>query len=220
METTKLCKCCNTTKEINQFNKNKSKKDGLSSECKECIKIYKKEYRLKNAEKIKAGRKKYYEANKEKVLRDNSKWKQENREHHNKTSRDYHHNNRNTILIRLKKYYQDNKEERNRKQLLWNKTPLGKISKRNTHYKRKMAILNGVSTVEIVEYTKNIFNCYWCGCKLDKKIKNGFHLDHYIPLSKGGEHTLTNLVVSCPTCNLQKNAKDPYQFAQERGRLL
>lgn len=66
METTKLCKCCNTTKEINQFNKNKSKKDGLSSECKECIKIYKKEYRLKNVEKIKAGKKKYYEANKEK----------------------------------------------------------------------------------------------------------------------------------------------------------
>lgn len=58
METTKICTCCNTTKETNQFNKNKTKKDGLSSECKECIKIYKKEYRLKNVEKIKAGKKK------------------------------------------------------------------------------------------------------------------------------------------------------------------
>ena len=41
-----------------------------------------------------------------------------------------------------------------------------------------------------------------------------------MPLSKGGEHTLTNLVVSCPTCNLQKNAKDPIEFANKLGRLL
>ena len=56
--------------------------------------------------------------------------------------------------------------------------------------------------------------------KIAKIDKKDYHIDHIMPLSKGGRHTISNLVVSCPTCNLQKNAKDPYQFAQERGRLL
>ena len=59
--------------------------------------------------------------------------------------------------------------------------------------------------------------CPQCNTNLkNKKI----HLDHYIPLSKGGEHTLSNLVISCPHCNLSKNAKDPYIFANSIGRLI
>lgn len=202
METTKICIMCNTQKEINQFNKNKTKKDGLSSECKECIKIYKKEYRLKNAEKIKVGRKKYYEANKEKVLRDNSKWKQENREHHNKTSREYHIKNREKILE-------------------YNRSPKRKLSQRLSTHKRRAIIKEGsIKTEDLQLLIENSKTCYWCNTKINKKEKAGYHLDHYIPLSKGGTHTLENIVISCPSCNKQKHAKDPYQFAQERGRLF
>lgn len=58
--------------------------------------------------------------------------------------------------------------------------------------------------------------CNWCGVKCE----NNFHLDHVEPLSRGGLHTVANLCVSCPTCNLKKNAKDPYEFAQSLGRLF
>jgi len=34
-----------------------------------------------------------------------------------------------------------------------------------------------------------------------------FHIDHIIPLSKGGENTKENLQVICRTCNLKKGAK-------------
>ena len=35
-----------------------------------------------------------------------------------------------------------------------------------------------------------------------------YHVDHIIPISKGGdEWELTNLELSCPTCNLKKGAK-------------
>lgn len=60
-------------------------------------------------------------------------------------------------------------------------------------------------------------NCYWCGELLkNKKV----HIDHYVPLSKGGRHIIENLVVSCPKCNLSKGAKDPYHYANIKGKLF
>lgn len=218
--TTKVCTCCKIAKSILEFNKNKSKKDGLSTECKSCIKIYKDEYRKNNAEKISIGKKKHYEANKEKVLAKCAEWKNNNREHHNKTSREYHNKNRERVLKRNKEYYLKNKERILKRIQEWFNSEKGKISKRNTHYKRKLAMKNGISTLEILKHTSNIKNCYWCNCKIDKTIKNGFHIDHYIPLSKGGTHTLENIVISCPNCNILKSNKDPYKFALEKGRLL
>ena len=47
--------------------------------------------------------------------------------------------------------------------------------------------------------------CYYCNCELDEKK----HLDHYIPLSKGGTHSIDNVVWSCASCNLKKGAKVP-----------
>ena len=54
--------------------------------------------------------------------------------------------------------------------------------------------------------------CYWCGCA----VGNGYHVDHVIPLSKGGSNDASNLVISCPHCNTSKNAKHPMEWA---GRL-
>ena len=47
--------------------------------------------------------------------------------------------------------------------------------------------------------------CYYCDSLL--LFDNSTHLDHYIPLSKGGMHSITNVVWSCATCNLNKHDK-------------
>jgi len=57
--------------------------------------------------------------------------------------------------------------------------------------------------------TKQDFKCYHCGCELDFDGRNKVHLDHYIPLARGGTHTIGNLVWSCKHCNLSKNATMP-----------
>lgn len=38
--TTKLCSKCNTTKDISEFSKDKTKKSGLCSNCKLCKRAY------------------------------------------------------------------------------------------------------------------------------------------------------------------------------------
>jgi 5-methylcytosine-specific restriction endonuclease McrA len=58
--------------------------------------------------------------------------------------------------------------------------------------------------------------CHWC----DTACPDNYHIDHYVPLAKGGKHRVTNLVIACGPCNLKKNSKDPYEFANSLGRLF
>jgi 5-methylcytosine-specific restriction endonuclease McrA len=46
------------------------------------------------------------------------------------------------------------------------------------------------------------------------------HVDHIIPLARGGFHERSNLQLLCQPCNSRKSAKDPIRFMQERGFLL
>lgn len=67
--------------------------------------------------------------------------------------------------------------------------------------------------------------CYYCQKRLQKaKGKYIYHIEHTFPLSRvAGTNIPANsidyLVLSCPTCNLSKGNKFPWEFA-EGGRLL
>jgi len=49
------------------------------------------------------------------------------------------------------------------------------------------------------------FTCRYCGQSVDDGVK--LEIDHIIPISKGGENTMDNLVVCCQQCNLGKSDK-------------
>lgn len=53
--------------------------------------------------------------------------------------------------------------------------------------------------------------CHWCNCKTvawDGRERNRYAtLDHVIPLSGGGSHTMDNVVVACNQCNAMKGVK-------------
>lgn len=44
--------------------------------------------------------------------------------------------------------------------------------------------------------------CFYCG-----STEGPFELDHIIPWSRGGDHSVENLVVACRPCNRSKGAK-------------
>jgi hypothetical protein len=58
--------------------------------------------------------------------------------------------------------------------------------------------------------------CVYCRVSL----KNGYHADHIQPVSKGGSNWITNIQLTCASCNVRKHATDPIVYAQRLGRLL
>lgn len=58
--------------------------------------------------------------------------------------------------------------------------------------------------------------CTCCG----KSLGDDYHLDHIMPLALGGANTDSNIQLLRKHCNLQKHAKHPVDFMQERGFLL
>ena len=48
--------------------------------------------------------------------------------------------------------------------------------------------------------------CYLCRQPVEFAA---MHLEHVIPLSKGGEHSYANVRTSCSGCNLTKGPKGP-----------
>jgi 5-methylcytosine-specific restriction endonuclease McrA len=86
---------------------------------------------------------------------------------------------------------------------------------------KRRAIKHGVTIGDIAEIravyrrareTENV-ECYLCGKLIPL---GGRHVDHVIPLCKGGAHTGGNLGIAHATCNLKKGSKLP----EEIGLLI
>lgn len=57
--------------------------------------------------------------------------------------------------------------------------------------------------------------CVYCPAS----IRERRHMDHIVPLSKGGSNNADNIQGSCPTCNMRKSDKLPEEWERELGLL-
>ena len=198
----KECYKCKVTKPLDMFRLKKSR--GIykpATVCKECESLQKKEYYLKNKDKI-------LEVNRERYSTPESKEKR--KEYLIKYSKD----KEKALKEKMRKYYKENTNILLKKVAEYKKTQNGKISLRaSTNKRRSQKLEKDDGTV--TKYTLDILlqlqnnKCFYCKKDLDFSIGRGVHLDHYIPLSKDGTHSITNVVWSCSTCNLQKGSVLP-----------
>jgi 5-methylcytosine-specific restriction endonuclease McrA len=50
-------------------------------------------------------------------------------------------------------------------------------------------------------------SCFYCFGDLTE-----YHVDHFLPLNKGGTNNEDNLVIACPSCNCKKHSAMPSAF--------
>ena len=117
-----------------------------------------------------------------------------------------------------KKYYEDNREEKldyqrnyiksRGDELVAHSRVLKKAwlhTDKGIEYSGRRRGINVDKTTECTEYhwdeTISFFGdrCAYCGDCWE-------HIDHIVPISKGGEHTRYNLAPACKSCNVHKNA--------------
>lgn len=79
----------------------------------------------------------------------------------------------------------------------------------------KDVTIEPVSRPKIIERDQR--TCYLCG--RIELADNEIHLDHVIPLSRGGAHSETNIKVTCAPCNISKGALTAAEYLARFGAL-
>jgi 5-methylcytosine-specific restriction endonuclease McrA len=157
-----------------------------------------------NPEKVGASAAAWQKANPEKALAANAIWQKANP---------------GKVRAKSLKWYHANKGKARAANAAWYKAnPLA--SRRLRHSKRARKKANGGKLSPGISLKLLSLQREKCAvCKKSLK-KVGFHLDHIVPLSRGGANADRNIQLTCPDCNIKKGAKDPIKFMQSRGLLL
>lgn len=185
----------------------------------------------------------YYIRNREHIRARNDEWKKNNPDKVRKNAIDSYYRNHEKNLARIntdeyrkknaewakKKYYKNYSEVREY-QNNWQRSEKSREYQRAYYHKNKEKfrikdkIQNarrrsaGYLTRKEVQalYEDNIkhygtLTCYLCG----KQIEFGKdHLDHKLPITRGGITEFSNMGVSCQRCNLSKNNKTVDEFME------
>lgn len=213
MEHGKICTKCNEYKNINDFRKHKRRKDGHSSSCRSCDterdKLYyaknksnilekQKEFRENNKDIVAERKKREYENNKERYAERNKLWHNENKERVNENSRNWSKRNKKKRAEHRKKWRMNNKDK------------IYSYGLKRRSYKQKVSFVTH-ERIEILE--RYNYTCQCCGIRVHDRSTGHWntpdkaHIDHIIPVSKGGNSELDNLQLLCRTCNLSKSDK-------------
>lgn len=131
----------------------------------------------------------------------------------------HYKSNRERILAAGREYKKKNPERSAERSAEWARKNPERVReiKRAYKYRRRAQEGAGMSAAEMNRWRKSAKKvCYWCGVKCEQ----GYTVDHYEPLAKGGKHEADNLVIACRSCNCRKSCKDPLEFAAQVGRLF
>jgi hypothetical protein len=187
----KLCCRCNIEKELIEFFKDKSKKDGLTTWCKKCKKESDKRHRENHKEKIKLQKHEYYLSNKIVFNQKGKEHRQQNEEKYKEWGREFRNQNKDKIRDYQREYKQVNRDrinqnEKNRKhndssyKLLCNlRVRINRALKLNSKSDHTLELL-GCSINELKQHLEQQFTE---GMAWDNYGKFGWHIDHIIPCS-------------------------------------
>lgn len=175
--------------------KNQERLKSIVPQTKECKREKIRVYKDNNPEKVKKWKHDDYERNKEKYKERANKHYEDNLEAKKDYAREYQQKNIQSAIARISQWKRDNPEKTR--------------SYSENRRARKKVGGGVVSPTDIKNiYLKQEGLCFWC----KTEVNENYHLDHLIPLSRGGLHIIDNMAITCPRCNVVKNKKTPDEF--------
>lgn len=181
----KICKSCKIAKSLDQFGSEKRTKDGKKARCNECMNLYMREYYAANPQKIKDRALTYHYAHREEA---------------NARRRLFRLNNLEKEKAAVRLYALNNRQKINAIAANWKSKNRVKVRQLN-QARRNVIKQSDVSTDFIMSL--KIQPCVYCGVYKP----NQMHIDHVVPIARGGLHEESNLVSACAKCNQSKGSK-------------
>jgi 5-methylcytosine-specific restriction endonuclease McrA len=211
-----ICSDCHKWKRIDLFSVDNRNSSGRQSRCKRCQSLwvtdhkdYLKEYdrrryinspekfiaktrnwRVNNPNKYKDQNKNYYLKNKEKVAEYSRKRYLDNREYFLAKQREWVERNKEWVSKYKKNWASRNKEST-------------RVSSQKCRARRLEAMGNDIITLEEWLRVLDFYGHRCLCCGNDENIS----MDHIVPLSRGGKHSIDNVQPLCKSCNSKKSTK-------------
>ena len=199
----KNCSSCKGIKPFSEFYRHPTKPDGKDHRCISCQKTYMADWRKRNKQHIS-------NYDRTKRQKDGDAIRKRRRELyalHSAKERD-----------RAKKQRDQYPERIRGIGKRFRKKNLKKLTEKN---RRRRALKKGLSVEKVPKTTELLAKqggmCASCKCK-GSDVK--WHMDHIIPLSKGGGHVKDNVQILCAPCNLKKGNMTPEKWALINGRFF
>lgn len=195
----KKCDKCSELKEISEFRlrKNKSGKPYILNICRACENAYTRElYKRKQKDRL-AYAKKYRAENPVIVKNRTEEWRENNKEHIKEYNHSYSITNRKKLTKQALKRRKENPER------------YAEYDARKRH-KRKAILKNLDNSFDrndwqvVLDFFGN--RCAYCG------NEGEMTMDHFVPVTANGEHTINNIICACRSCNTSKLNRNVFQW--------
>ena len=217
----RICPSCSNEYPLTSeyFHKDKNNKYGFVYTCKSCAnsKTYKWRHAdqertrisdhnsyQKHKDKRKAQGRKWATSNPERVHAIHQRWLDSNTERRRAISRDWAKNHpeqrRNWRSLNPDKYRASNKMHKAKRR--------SQMQQAKGHFTR--------ADLERL-YSEQEGRCAYCGITILWGVPRDIHVDHVIPLSRGGSNWPDNLALTCQDCNLSKADKIYEEWQPMRG---
>lgn len=185
----KRCKRCEELKSKDSFCKRSRSKDGLNTWCKACNSAYLKQYLESHKDESVERSARYYQINRDRILKRQSEYARLHKNEKRLYDASY-------APVYRKKHLHEHRV------------------RQAVRRARKRAAEGAYTYDDVIRQGEcQKWRCWWCG----KPCREEYHIDHLVPLVKGGHNWPSNIVISCPKCNLSKHDKLPEEWA---GKLL
>lgn len=211
--TEKHCHKCGNTRPLSDFHKNRSQKDGHSTQCKFCTKESNKAYRESNKESIAAYKKVWFQENKDRCQAKSKKWAEDNPERRKEIVNKSYANNRETALAYSKNYRKENREACANRVRDWELRNPDRVRAKNN--RRRAAKLNSEPPWLSEDQKEQIISFYSVAKDCEILTGESYHVDHIVPLQGKvvcGLHVPWNLQVLPSDINQVKSNKYDPEF--------
>jgi 5-methylcytosine-specific restriction endonuclease McrA len=191
--TTKTCTKCKADKPLSEFNKDPRYKFGVTAWCTVCLRAYHQEHHKKNADKAHA--------------RNNARSQER-----------WHNDPEYRKKKNAQKKISGQKPELQAKRKMWDKAryerdkadPNHRVKRRpmdRVHAAKRRAWKKGNGGTYTLQEWQALCDKYGNKCLKCGKTGELLHVDHVIPLARGGRNDIANLQPLCGKCNRHKSAK-------------
>lgn len=161
-------------------------------------------YHSVNRERDRPKHKAWYEANKATILQWQRRYVEQHPDQKRESDRAYYLAHQQTIKARTKAWQAAHPEQ---------VRAAGRVNQQRRRALQVRATIGDLKAVAaFFDWTHTVLRvrCYWHGGFVPRAKR---HVDHIIPLARGGAHALGNLCVSCESCNRSKGARLPEAFS-------